>query len=206
MSVQLFVVAATQAKSTRAEQNPHQQESTTQTNDGEQWLCGVAMHVTSSYHTCGIHAINCAIQRPRATGTGSENPKGRKRGLALLDITFALVSWSCHSRAAAQAQQKLATFDLQIVHRAIRFDTSSGPSSSANSSSYFSFKCVVVNRSRSMQPCLICTHESLKSFAGALVVTCIFGSGSITLGRANGRQVEFSCLSRAQPSTANAPN
>ena len=37
--VNLFVVAATQARPRRAEQNPHQRESTTQTNDELERLC-----------------------------------------------------------------------------------------------------------------------------------------------------------------------
>ena len=49
--VQRFEVAATQARSRRDEQNPHQRESTTQTNDEPEWLCcGVVALFFSTTH------------------------------------------------------------------------------------------------------------------------------------------------------------
>ena len=153
---------------------------------------GTSPRTTLAEFTPSIAPSNARAPLGRALRT----PKGRERGLALFDHLRAFLVGLPRPLGRASTT-KLATFDLQIVHWDRRFDTSSGPSSSTNSSSYLSFKCVVVNRSRTLQACRIYTHESLKSFTGALLVTCTFGSGSITPGRVSGRQVEFSCLSRA---------
>ena len=47
--------------------------------------------------------------------------------------------------------------------------------------SHLPFKCVVVNRSRTLNSSRICTHASLKSFAGALFATFRICSWSMTL-------------------------
>ena len=195
------MVAATQAKSKRAEQNPHQQESTTDTNNEKQWFCCGAMHVTSSYNTCGVHAVDCAIQRPRATGTGSENPKAEIVDL-LSSITFALSSWGCHGRAGARAPQKLATFDLQIVHWAMRFDT---PACKLALVFFRQVRrCEQDQNSESMPNLHPRIFEELRGCAvrDLLILLWIGDTGPCKWSSSR----VFVPFASAQPSTANAPN
>ena len=84
----------------------------------------------ASHNPCGVHAVNCAIQGPSATGTGSENPRAEIVDLRS-SITFARVSKGVNGDAHARVTQNSATVDLQIVLWAIRFAASSWPSSSA---------------------------------------------------------------------------
>ena len=110
-----------------------------------QWTSRVSSHNT------GIHAINCVIQSPSASD----------HELAPLD----------HFRASPGASTPRAC-EHHKIQRPSPCRSCIGPSSlphpadhrssSANSSSYFSFKCVVVNRSRTLEVSRICTHESFE--------------------------------------------
>ena len=78
--------------------------------------CCAAVQCTArvSSHNPRIHADNCAIQRPSATGAGSENLRAEIVEL-LSSITFARVSRGFNGRAHARAPQKFATFAMKIV-------------------------------------------------------------------------------------------
>ena len=77
-------------------------------------LNGCASRV-SSHNPCGIHAVKCAER--------DGDPEAEIVDL-LSSTSFARVWRGFDGCAHARAPQKSATFALQIVHRAIRFGTS----------------------------------------------------------------------------------
>ena len=132
--------------------------------------CSVAVQCTLrvSSHNTGINAVSCVIQ--------ARAPQGRALRTQVPRM------WTCSPRSSSresrgastaartQAPQNSATFALQIVHWAKKFrHIPAGQRGPANSTSYVSPKCVVVNTSRTLKGSRICTHVSMKSFAGCAV-------------------------------------
>ena len=125
--------------------------------------------------------VTCFLTQHWNSRRQLRHPKPERLGAEIMDlphsITFARVQGlQRRARASTTKSSDLRLADRALGHQVCHIQLTI--ELRKHSSSYFSFKCVVVNRSRTLEVSRICTHESLNTFAGALFVTFTICPGS----------------------------